>query len=128
MPIKSFLRRLAKRVLYANDYTRYDGSTLPTPDQRYCGPQFKDNAYYVRRTSRRSPSILKGISSKNILARCMSCATIRTTSSLWRSKRGSLSKRLPTAPKWMGKAPFILQSSKLCPIQPLFPLLNLFPI
>jgi SAM-dependent methyltransferase len=33
---------------FGKEYVEYDGSIIPSPDRRWCGPEFKDNSYYVK--------------------------------------------------------------------------------
>jgi SAM-dependent methyltransferase len=38
----------ARRLLPGADHVRYRGAVLPPPEVRWCGPEFKDDAYYLR--------------------------------------------------------------------------------
>jgi SAM-dependent methyltransferase len=42
------LRRAARRVFPAADHVRVGGSVIPAPDCRWCGPEFRDDVYYLR--------------------------------------------------------------------------------
>jgi SAM-dependent methyltransferase len=45
--INSFLRRL-KNKIPGRDYVEVSGSIIPSPDRRWCGPEFKDNDFYLK--------------------------------------------------------------------------------
>jgi SAM-dependent methyltransferase len=38
----------ARRLLPGVDHVRFDGAVLPPPEKRWCGPEFKDDAYFLR--------------------------------------------------------------------------------
>ena len=33
---------------FSKEYVEYDGSIIPSPDRRWCGPEFKDDSYYIK--------------------------------------------------------------------------------
>jgi SAM-dependent methyltransferase len=42
------VRRAARRLVPRPDHVRVDGTVIPAPDRRWCGPEFKDDTYYLR--------------------------------------------------------------------------------
>jgi SAM-dependent methyltransferase len=42
------LKRVARRLVPAADHVRVDGSIIPSPERRWCGPEFRDDRYYLR--------------------------------------------------------------------------------
>jgi len=48
--IKKLLTSTRKVISLSKDYVVFSGSILPAPDIRWCGPEFKDNSYYLQST------------------------------------------------------------------------------
>ncbi len=44
----NLIRRIITCIVPARDHISVDGSVIPTPDRRWCGPEFKNNAFYLR--------------------------------------------------------------------------------
>lgn len=42
------LRKLVFEKLLKRDYVEVAGSIIPVPDRRWCGPEFKDDAFYLK--------------------------------------------------------------------------------
>ena len=43
------LKRLLRKInLFKKTYVKCNGSILPSPDRRWCGPEFRNNSYYLR--------------------------------------------------------------------------------
>jgi SAM-dependent methyltransferase len=50
--LKRTLGRLWRRVLPRADFVLTQGSVIPSPDRRWCGPAFKDDDFYIRSAER----------------------------------------------------------------------------
>jgi SAM-dependent methyltransferase len=46
--IRRLIRRMMSRVRPDRDYVEASGSVIPAPDRRWCGPEFKDDDFYLR--------------------------------------------------------------------------------
>lgn len=47
MNLKS-IKRYLRRIGILPDYVNFKGSCIPTPDKRWCGPEFSDDKYYLQ--------------------------------------------------------------------------------
>jgi cyclopropane fatty-acyl-phospholipid synthase-like methyltransferase len=45
---KNIIRKFIKKIRSKNGYVKISGSIIPSPDLRWCGPEFKDDHYYLK--------------------------------------------------------------------------------
>ncbi len=50
METRFMLSKMSRYVhrAFSKEYVEYDGSIIPSPDGRWCGPEFKDDSYYIK--------------------------------------------------------------------------------
>jgi SAM-dependent methyltransferase len=56
--IRHLVRRLLSRVKPDRDYIEASGSIIPAPDRRWCGPEFKDDGFYLRSAEREAQRLV----------------------------------------------------------------------
>ena len=56
--IRALLRRMISRVQPRRNYVEVSGSILPAPDRRWCGPEFKDDDFYLRSAEREAQRLI----------------------------------------------------------------------
>jgi cyclopropane fatty-acyl-phospholipid synthase-like methyltransferase len=44
----NIIRRAIRKILPRKEYVKVSGSIIPSPDRRYCGPEFKDDDFYLK--------------------------------------------------------------------------------
>lgn len=47
---KRLARQAARKIRPKRDHVRIAGSVIPSPDRRWCGPEFKDDGFYLAST------------------------------------------------------------------------------
>jgi cyclopropane fatty-acyl-phospholipid synthase-like methyltransferase len=45
---KNIIRKVIRKMLPTKSYVKISGSIIPSPDLRWCGPEFKDDHYYLK--------------------------------------------------------------------------------
>lgn len=46
--ITNIVRRTIQKILPTQDHVKISGSIIPSPDRRWCGPEFKDDNFYLK--------------------------------------------------------------------------------
>lgn len=46
--VKNIIRRTIRKILPRQEYVKVSGSIIPSPDRRWCGPEFKDDTFYLK--------------------------------------------------------------------------------
>jgi len=56
--IPYIVRRAIKKILPRKEYVKVSGSIIPSPDRRWCGPEFKDDNFYLQSAEREANRLI----------------------------------------------------------------------
>ncbi|MGD0962236.1 MAG: class I SAM-dependent methyltransferase [Methylomonas sp.] len=57
--LKNILKKVIGKISPKNDYVVVDGSIIPSPDKRWCGPEFKDDVFYIKSAEKEANRLVK---------------------------------------------------------------------
>jgi SAM-dependent methyltransferase len=55
---KSLISRVIKKIKPGKMYVNVDGSIIPSPDKRWCGPDFQDDHFYLKSAEREADRLI----------------------------------------------------------------------
>ncbi|MBF0196281.1 MAG: class I SAM-dependent methyltransferase [Planctomycetes bacterium] len=58
----SLFEHLLRKILFKKDYVKVDGSLIALPDRRWCGPDFKNDQYYLQSTENEVKRLIDNLS------------------------------------------------------------------
>lgn len=56
--VPNIVRRAARTILPRQEYRKISGSIIPSPDKRWCGPEFKDDSFYLKSAEREATRLI----------------------------------------------------------------------
>lgn len=56
------LRNVLRRVGVFSDHVKFNGSTIPSPDKRWCGAKFRDDSYYLQSAENEARRLVENFS------------------------------------------------------------------
>lgn len=57
--IPNIIRKAIRNMLHGKKYVEVSGSLIPSPDIRWCGPEFKDDTFYIKSTEAEASRLIK---------------------------------------------------------------------